>query len=79
VNYELVPRQPDRIHAARKRLGSGVIEQLVSDYEAGSSTYGLGKGTVLGILDEQGVNMRGQGPRMTGPAKSSSCIEAASP
>jgi hypothetical protein len=56
-----------RIHAARKRLGPDVIQQLVTDYEAGHSTtalmqtYGLGKGTVLGILEERGVKMRGQG------------------
>jgi hypothetical protein len=58
---------PGRIHAAHKRLGPDVIQQLIRDYEAGHSTttlmrvYGLGKGTVLGILEEEGVKMRCQG------------------
>lgn len=40
---------------------------MVRDYEAGESTaalcasYGLGKGTVLELLAEQGTKMRGQG------------------
>jgi len=61
------PVAAGRIHAALKRLGPDVIQQLVIDYEAGHSAtnlmqaYGLGKGTVLGILQEQGVKMRGQG------------------
>jgi DNA-directed RNA polymerase specialized sigma24 family protein len=61
------PARSSRIHAARKRLGPDSIQQLVADYEAGDSTtilmrtYGLGKGTVLAILEEQGVKMRGQG------------------
>jgi hypothetical protein len=58
---------PGLIHSVRKRLGPEIVQQLVNDYEAGKSTtalttsYGLGKGTVLAILDEQGVRMRGQG------------------
>jgi hypothetical protein len=61
------PARSSRIHAARKRLRPDSIQQLVADYEAGDSTtilmrtYGLGKGTVLAILEEQGVKMRGQG------------------
>jgi DNA-directed RNA polymerase specialized sigma24 family protein len=61
------PARSSRIHAARKRLGPDSVQQLVADYEAGDSTtilmrtYGLGKGTVLAILEEQGVKMRGQG------------------
>jgi hypothetical protein len=56
-----------RVHSAQKRLGPNAVQQLVRDYEAGRSTtwlmqtYGLGKGTVLGILREHGVKMRGQG------------------
>jgi hypothetical protein len=58
---------PGRIHATRKRLRPDVIQQLVIDYKAGHSAttlmqaYGLGKGTVLGIVQEQGVKMRGHG------------------
>lgn len=60
-------RPPVRSHAARKRLGPELVEQLVRDYDAGESTaalcasYGLGKGTVLGLLAEWGAKMRGQG------------------
>lgn len=59
--------KPGRIHAARKRLSLDVVRQLVIDYGAGQSTaalcktYGLGKGTVLGILTEHDVPMRGRG------------------
>jgi hypothetical protein len=58
---------PGRIHSVRKRLGPDVIRQLVRDYEAGESTtaltqsYALGKGTVLRILEDNNVKMRGQG------------------
>lgn len=55
------------VHAARRRLSPETVNQLVADYEAGKSstvlmkTYDLGKGTVLSILEEHGVQMRGQG------------------
>ncbi len=55
------------VHAARRRLSADERGQLAADYEAGKSTtwlmrnYHLGKGTVLGILAEHGVKMRGQG------------------
>lgn len=58
---------PKRIHAARRRLGPEIIAQLAADYESGRSTtwlmqtYGLGKGTVLGLLEEYGVQLRNQG------------------
>lgn len=56
-----------RVHHAQRRLGSKAISRLVADYEAGRSTtwimatYSLGKGTVLSILEQHGVKMRGQG------------------
>jgi hypothetical protein len=46
-----------------------VITQLVQDYEAGQpttvlmTTYGLGKGAVLRLLDEAGVKRRYQGQK----------------
>jgi hypothetical protein len=55
------------VHAARRRLNPEERRQLAVDYKAGRSTtwlmrtYYLGKGTVLNILKEQGVRMRGQG------------------
>jgi hypothetical protein len=60
-------RSRPRVHAARRRFSSNELAQLVADYQAGRSTtwlmrsYKVGKGTVLGILEEQGVKMRGQG------------------
>jgi hypothetical protein len=56
-----------RVHDVRRRLTNEVIARLVHDYESGHSTtalmrtYQLGEGTVLGILAEHGVKMRGQG------------------
>jgi transposase-like protein len=62
------PRSPHPlIHAARRRLTADERSRLAADYESGRSTtwlmrtYHLGKGTVLNILAEQGVKMRGQG------------------
>ena len=55
------------VHAARRQLNADERGQLAADYEAGYSTtwlmrnYRLGKGTVLKILEEQCVTMRGQG------------------
>lgn len=56
-----------QVHAVRKRLHPDTLRQLTADYEAGRSTtwlmatYGLGKGTVLNLLEQHGVKMRGQG------------------
>jgi hypothetical protein len=61
-----VPVAPPRIHNAQKRLGPDLISQLVTDYQAGASTtdlmvsYGLGKGTVLRLLRDNGVQLRHQ-------------------
>jgi hypothetical protein len=55
-----------RVHDVRERLGPEAIAQLVADYQAGASTlalmkqYGIGKGTVLRILDDHGVARRHQ-------------------
>jgi hypothetical protein len=55
-----------RVHNVRKRLGDDAITRLVADYEAGAPTtklttkYGIGKGTVLRILDDHGVTRRHQ-------------------
>ena len=64
-------RQPaitrPRLHNVRKRLNSEDFAGIAADYQAGQSTialvktYALGKGTVLSILANQGVQMRGQG------------------
>jgi hypothetical protein len=60
---------PRRIHDARRRLSPEIIQQLIHDYEAGQSTpalmttYGLGKGAVLRLLEEAGVQRRGQGQK----------------
>lgn len=64
--------RPDRsaqrpIHAVRKRLSPETVQRLTAHYEAGRSTswlmanYSLGKGTVLSILEQHNVKMRGQG------------------
>ena len=56
-----------RVHDVRRRLGADVIAHLIHDHESGQSTaalmqnYQLGKGTVLSLLAEHGVKMRGQG------------------
>ena len=66
VPLERTNRSTHRIHNVRKRLGPEAIAQLVSDYQAGASTlalmqqYSIGKGTVLGILDDHGVTRRHQ-------------------
>jgi hypothetical protein len=60
-------RSHPHVHAARRRLSDDERSRLAADYKAGRSTtwlmrtYDLGKGTVLSILNEQGVKMRGQG------------------
>jgi hypothetical protein len=59
-------RKQPTIHDVHRRLGSDVIAHLIADYEAGQpatalmDTYGLGEGTVLRLLREQGVEIRHQ-------------------
>lgn len=49
-----------------RRVSADVIQQLVEDYQAGTPStqlttkYQLGKGTVLQLLREQGVQLRNQ-------------------
>jgi hypothetical protein len=63
-NAPVAARPRPRVHNIRKRLSPDDIARLVADYEAGSSTaalmkhYGLGKGTVLRILNEAGVTRK---------------------
>jgi hypothetical protein len=58
------PAVPQHIHKASQRLDSATIEQLVTDYRDGMptiqlmSTYHLSKGTILRIMDAQGVPRR---------------------
>lgn len=55
-----------RVHAVQRRLSPDAIQQLVADYQAGTPstqlivTYKLGKGTVLRLLRNQGVQLRNQ-------------------
>lgn len=62
-------RAPSRVHRVERRLSPEIIAQLVGDYEAGEPTtalmikYGLGKGSVLGLLRAAGVEMRAQGQK----------------
>jgi hypothetical protein len=50
-----------RVHKLERRLAPEVFDQIIRDYQAGSSSnqlmrdYKLGKGTVLRILHEAGV------------------------
>lgn len=61
----LTPRAPDE--RLLGRLGPDGIAQLVAEYEAGADTtelvaiYGIGKGSVIRLLHDQGVPMRRQG------------------
>jgi hypothetical protein len=64
------PKSPTpRVHAVHRRLSTDTIQQLIADYQAGTPstqlmvTYSLGKGTVLRLLREHGVQLRHQ--RMT--------------
>ena len=64
------PKSPTpRIHAVQRRLSPDTIQQLITDYQAGTPstqlmvTYNLGKGTVLRLLRTHGVQLRNQ--RMT--------------
>ena len=57
------------VHSARRRLGPDNIAALVADYEDGQpttalmGTYALGKGTVLQLLRDAGVQIRKPGPQ----------------
>ena len=59
--------QTVRVHAVERRLDEPTRRQLIDEYIGGEPTtvlmerYGLGKGTVLGILRRAGVGMRNQG------------------
>jgi hypothetical protein len=59
-------RTPVNVHNVYRRLGPDIITQLITDYEASQpttalmATYGLGKGTVLRLLREHGVELRHQ-------------------
>lgn len=54
-------------HRLDRKVSSEIAAQLVADYESGvpsthlSMIYGLGKGSVLKLLKEAGVQMRHQG------------------
>lgn len=56
-----------RVHAVERRLDDATRLELIAAYVAGSPTtalmerYGLGKGTVLGVLHRAGVALRNQG------------------
>jgi len=61
------PKSPTpRVHTARRRLSPDTIQQLITDYQAGTPstqlmlTYNLGKGTVLRLLRDHGVEPRRQ-------------------
>lgn len=55
-----------RVHSATKGLGPQLVAQLITDYRAGVPTtqltgiYGIGKDTVLRILESNGVPRRNQ-------------------
>lgn len=56
----------NRLHRVRRRLTPNQVAQLVADYQTGAPStelmerYQLGKGTVLRILDDNGVTRRRQ-------------------
>lgn len=58
------PNRHQIIHSAHRRLGSSRIPQLVADHQAGApitelmKTYGIGKGTVLDLLEREGIPRR---------------------
>jgi hypothetical protein len=70
VLYGLPPEQRSPIvkppHQAVQRLGPARVAEMANSYERGTATteltqrYGLGKGTVLRLLHEQGVVLRHQ-------------------
>jgi len=61
------PKSPKpRDYAVYRRLAPATIQQLVTNYQAGAPstqlmvTYTLGKGTVLRLLREEGIQLRNQ-------------------
>ena len=68
--YRSLPQDPPpRVHKLDQRLDPTAIAEIVASYEAGMSsvklmrTYGLGKGSVLKLLREAGVQIRKPGPQ----------------
>jgi hypothetical protein len=59
-----VPIAPSRVHAARRRLSAEIIQQLLTDYQAGvpsaqlAQRHGISKGAVLRLLREHQVPVR---------------------
>jgi hypothetical protein len=66
----LVPQRVSR------RLGTAILDRIVAEYVAGTPTtalartYGIGKGTLLRLIKENGVTIRRRGPRGTVKARS---------
>jgi hypothetical protein len=66
LHPERTPREPQRVD---RRLGAAMMERIVAEYVAGTPTtalartYGIGKGTVLRLIQERGVTVRKRGPR----------------
>ena len=66
---QMAPRVPARqVHQqAARRLGTDGVAEVVAAYLAGvpttelTETYGMGKGTVLRLLEREGVALRNQG------------------
>lgn len=70
VDKPEAPKLPaPRVHAVHRRLSPATIQQVITDYQAGTPstqlmiTYNLVKGTVLHLLRDHGVHLRNQ--RMT--------------
>lgn len=72
-----------RVHAIERRLEASVVEQLVQDYEAGvpptqlAQRYGMGKGSVLKLLRDNGATVRRQGLSAPRSQRPSTCIRLA--
>jgi hypothetical protein len=60
------PREPQRVD---RRLGGAALEPIVAEYVAGAPstalarTYGIGKGTLLRLMQGGRHNIRRRGPR----------------
>lgn len=58
---------PPRVHRITQRLTEAALQQIVADYQSGLPTtltmrrYGIGKGTVLGVLRRAGAHIRRHG------------------
>jgi hypothetical protein len=63
---EPAARSPQRVS---QRLGQEMLERIVAEYAAGTSTtrlaksYGVGKGTLLRLIRESGISIRNRGKR----------------